>query len=71
VKRSFARNGESKANMLLISYCTTLRTMLPHLLINVDKAYSMDRPFDGSFHVIADLRDGEWVCLRWGQDVLP
>ena len=61
----------TEANALLISHGTTLTTMLPLLLSNVDKAFVMSRPpFDGSFYVIAELRDSEWVCLRWGQEIL-
>jgi hypothetical protein len=22
------------------------------------------------FYVIAELRDGEWVCLRWGEEIV-
>jgi broad specificity phosphatase PhoE len=61
---------DTEANVLLISHGTTLMTMLPHLLSNVDKVFSMARPFDGSFYLIAELRDGEWVCLRWGQETM-
>ena len=61
---------DTEANVLLISHGVTLATMLPHLLSNVDKAYSMARPFDGSFYVIAELRDDEWVCLRWEDEIL-
>ena len=57
---------DTEPNVLLISHGTTLRTMLPHLLSNVDKAFSMARPFDGSTCVIAELRGNEWVCLRRG-----
>jgi hypothetical protein len=62
MKLYFARHGESEANVQ--------RIQLPHLLSNVDRAYSMARPFDGSFYVIAELHDGEWACLRWGQEIL-
>ena len=61
---------QTEANVLLISHGQTLGTMLPLLLSNVDKAYSMDRPFDGSFYATAELRDGKWVCLRWGQEMM-
>jgi broad specificity phosphatase PhoE len=62
---------DTDANVLLISHGITLATMLPGLLSNVDWAFVTSRPpFDGSFYVIAELRDGEWVCLRWGEDVL-
>jgi broad specificity phosphatase PhoE len=63
--------GHTEANVLLISHGTTLTTMLPLLLSNVDKPFVMSRPhFDGSFYVVAELRDGEWVCLRWGEEIL-
>ena len=66
ISRLEAMYRDTEANVLLISHGTTLGTMLPHLLTNVDKAYSMAHHFDGSFHVIAELRDNAWVCLRWG-----
>jgi hypothetical protein len=45
--------------------------MLPHLLSNVDWAFVTSRPpFDGSFYVVAELRDGEWVCVRWGEEIV-
>jgi hypothetical protein len=30
----------------------------------------MARPIDGSFYVIAELRDGERVCLRWAEEMM-
>ena len=62
---------DTDANVLLISHGQTLATMLPHLLSNVDWAFVTSRPpFDGSFHVVTELRDGEWVCLRWGEETM-
>ena len=58
----------SDANLLLISHGQTLCLMLPHLLSNIDLDFSMAHTFDGSFYVIAELRKGEWVCLRWGEE---
>jgi probable phosphoglycerate mutase len=61
----------TEANVLIVSHGTALATMLPLLLSNVDKAFVMARPpFDGSFYVVAELRGSEWVCLRWGEEVL-
>jgi len=68
LKFYFSRHGESEANALPISHDATLGLMLPPLLSNVDKAFSMARPFDGSFCATAELCDGEWVCLRWGDE---
>ena len=49
----------------------TFATMLRHLLPNVDWDFVTSRPhFDGSFYVVAELRDGEWVCLRWGEETV-
>ena len=31
---------------------------------------SMARPFDGSCCVIAEPRDGECACLRWGKGIV-
>lgn len=39
-----------------------------YLLSNVDWVFSSIRPFDGAFYAVAELRDGEWVCLRWRQE---
>ena len=64
------RYRDTDANVLLISHGITLGTMLPHLLSNVDWAFSSAHPFDGSFYAVAELRDDEWVCLRWGENVL-
>ena len=61
---------DTEANVLLISHGTTLATMLPGLLPNVDWAFSSTHTFDGSFYVIAELRGSEWVCLRWGEETL-
>ena len=62
--------GNTEANVLLISHGTTLATVLPGLLSNVDWAFSSTHTFDGSFYVIAERRGSEWVCLRWGEAVL-
>ena len=65
------RYRDTDANVLLISHGITLASMLPHLLSNVDWVFVTSRPpFDGSFYVVAELCDGEWVCLRWGEDML-
>jgi broad specificity phosphatase PhoE len=62
---------DTDANVLLISHGITLGTMLPHLLSNVDWAFVTSRPsFNGSFYVVTELRDGEWVCLRWGEEIV-
>jgi len=66
-----AKYRDTDANVLLISHGITLATMLPLLLSNVDWAFVTSRPpFDGSFHVVAELRDGEWICLRWGEETV-
>jgi hypothetical protein len=44
--------------------------MLPRLLPNVDWAFSSTHPFDGTFHAVAELRDEEWVCLRWQEETM-
>jgi broad specificity phosphatase PhoE len=61
---------DTEANVLLISHATALRTMLPLLSSNVDNAFSIARPVDGTTCIVVELRDGEWVCLRWGEEVL-
>ena len=61
---------DTEANVLLISHGQTLATMLPHLLSNVDWAFSSTHTFDGSFYATAELRDNAWVCLRWGEEIV-
>jgi broad specificity phosphatase PhoE len=61
---------DTDANVLLISHGGTLRAMLPLLLSNVDKAFVMARPFGYANPVVAELREGKWVCLSWGKETL-
>jgi broad specificity phosphatase PhoE len=61
---------DTKANVLLISHGGTLRCMLPLLLSNIDNAFAMARPIGYTTPIIAELRDGAWVCLRWGEEIL-
>jgi broad specificity phosphatase PhoE len=53
------------ANVLLISHGGILRCMLPSLVSNLDNASVLHRPFDYATPIVVELRDGEWVCLRW------
>jgi hypothetical protein len=57
-------------SLLLISHGGTLDTMLPLLLSNVDLAYLIEHPLGYTNPIVVELHDGEWVCLRWGEDVL-
>ena len=70
IRRLEERYHDTEANVLLISHGQTLALMLPRLLSNVDWAYSSTHTFDGSFYAVAELRDGEWVCLLWGEEIL-
>jgi broad specificity phosphatase PhoE len=54
------------ANVLLISHGGTLRAMLPLLLSNVDHAFALDRGFEYTTCIVAELIGSQWVCLRWG-----
>jgi broad specificity phosphatase PhoE len=58
------------AALLLVSHGGTLRGMLPLLVSNLDNAAVLHRPFSYATPIVVELRDGEWVCLRWGEDVL-
>jgi broad specificity phosphatase PhoE len=58
------------ANLLLISHGGTLRCMLPLLVSNLDNAAVLHRPFSYATPIVTELRDGEWVCLRWGQEIV-
>ena len=40
------------------------------LISNLDRASMTDWPVGYATPVVAELRDGEWVCLRCGQDAL-
>ena len=65
-----ARYRDTQATLLLISHGGTLGAMLPLLLSNVDLAYPLDHPMGYTNPIVAELRDGEWVCLRWGNELL-
>jgi probable phosphoglycerate mutase len=65
-----ARYRDTRAHLLLISHGGTLGAMLPLLLSNVDLAYPLAHPMGYTNPVVAELRDGEWVCLRWGEEKL-
>lgn len=60
----------TETNLLLISHGGTLRAMLPLLVSNLDNASVLHRPFTYATPIVAELCDGQWVCLRWGEDVL-
>jgi probable phosphoglycerate mutase len=57
------------ANILLVSHGGTLMCMLPLLLSNVDTAFALRHGCPYATPIIAELRDGEWICLRWGEAV--
>jgi broad specificity phosphatase PhoE len=71
IRRLEDRYGQADVNLLLISHGGTLRCMLPLLLSNVDHAYALTASFGYAAPIIAERRDGEWVCLRWRDDVFP
>ena len=60
------------ANLLLISHGGTLRAMLPLLASNLDNASITHMPFSYATPIVLSggQHDREWVCLRWGEDVL-
>ena len=70
IDRLEARYRNTEANVLLISHGGTLRAMLPLLVSNLDNASVLHHPFSYATPIVVELRDGEWVCLRWGEDVL-
>jgi probable phosphoglycerate mutase len=63
-----ARYRDTEANLLLISHGGTLGAMLPLLLSNVEMGYPMTHSMGYANPIVAELRDGEWVCLRWGTE---
>jgi broad specificity phosphatase PhoE len=65
-----ARYRDTQANLLLIGHGGTLGAMLPLLLSNVDLTYPIEHPMGYTNPIVAELREGEWVCLRWGKERL-
>jgi broad specificity phosphatase PhoE len=65
-----ARYRDTKATLLLIGHGGTLGAMLPLLLSNVDLAYPIEHPMGYTNPIVAEQRDGEWVCLSWGKEKL-
>jgi probable phosphoglycerate mutase len=65
-----AHYQDTQAALLLISHGGTLGAMLPLLLCNVDLAYPIEHPMGYAHPIVAELRDGEWVCLRWVEETL-
>lgn len=64
------RYGSTDANVLAISHGGTLSCMLPLLLSNIDNGYSLSHGFPYATPIITELRSNEWVCLRWGEEIL-
>jgi len=66
---SVLEGGHQQAggNFLLISHGGTLRCMLPLLLSNVNHVFALANPIGYTHCVVAQLRGGEWVGLRWGE----
>jgi len=71
IRRLEGQYGQTEANLLLISHGGTLRCMLPLLLSNVDHAYALTASFGYASCIVAERQGGEWVCLRWRDDVFP
>ena len=69
IRRLEGQYGQTEANLLLISHGGTLRCMLPLLLSNVDHAYALTASFGYASCIVAERQGGEWVCLRWRDDV--
>jgi probable phosphoglycerate mutase len=70
VSRLEERYRDTQANVLLVSHGGTLTSMLPLLLSNVDNAFALSRGFSYATPIVAELRNGAWVCLRWGKETL-
>ena len=72
IARLEALYRRTDANLLLISHGGTLRAMLPLLTSNLDNASIAHMPFTYATPIVVSegQRDGEWVCSRWGEDVL-
>ena len=65
-----AKYRNTEANVLLISHGGTLRAMLPLLVSNLDNAAVLHRPFTYATPIVVEPLDGEWVCLRWGEEIM-
>jgi probable phosphoglycerate mutase len=61
--------GGTDANVLLISHGGALTNMLPLLLSNVDRDLALTWRTPYATPIVAELRDGEWVALRWGEAI--
>jgi len=61
---------DTDATLLLISHGGTLGAMLPLLLSNVDLAYPIEHPMGYTNPIVAERREGGWVCLSWGKERL-
>jgi broad specificity phosphatase PhoE len=71
IRRLEDQYAQADVNVLLISHGGTLRCMLPLLLSNVDHAYALTASFGYASCIVAERRDGEWICLRWRDEVFP
>lgn len=69
IRRLEDQYAQADVNVLLISHGGTLRCMLPLLLSNVDHAYALTASFGYASCIVAERRDGEWVCLRWRDEI--
>jgi probable phosphoglycerate mutase len=57
-------------NLLLVSHGGTLSCMLPLICSNISNEFSLSQGLSYAKPVVTELRDGEWVCLRWGEEIL-
>jgi probable phosphoglycerate mutase len=64
------RYGAGGANVLLIAHGGIYRQMLPRILDNIDVPYAQAQPITYATPIVAELRDGRWLCLRWGEEAL-
>jgi broad specificity phosphatase PhoE len=71
VRRLEAAYRQTDANVLLIGHGGTYRCMMPLLLRSIDNAFALEHHFGYTSCVVAELRGDEWVCLQWGEQVVP
>lgn len=58
------------ARILLIGHGGLFLLMLPLILSNIDHSFAVTQGLHNAEYVLAENKENELVCLRWGQKVL-
>ena len=57
--------GAEDGGIVLVGHGGTYRCVLPLVMSNVDIAFSKEHALDHTSYVLAELRDGNMVCMEW------